>query len=62
LTELRGRLAAWSNLVRDGAGEEEFVAAAGEELGPERDTYEHAMPFWQSYAGLERYWEQRRGE
>ena len=57
LTELRGRLAAWSELVRDGAGEEEFVAAAAQELGPEGDTYEHAMPLWQSYAGLARYWE-----
>ena len=56
LTELRGRLAAWSDLVRGGAGEEAFVAAAGEELGSERETYEQAMPFWQSYAGLERYW------
>jgi hypothetical protein len=24
------------------------------------DAYERAMPFWQSYAGLKRYWEQRR--
>ena len=62
LTELRGRLAAWSDLVRDGAGEEEFVAAAAEELGREDDTYEHAMPFWQSYAGLARYWEKAREE
>ena len=25
------------------------------------DEYEHAMPFWQSYAGLKRYWEQQPG-
>jgi glyoxylase-like metal-dependent hydrolase (beta-lactamase superfamily II) len=62
LAELRERLAAWSNRVRDGVSEEEFEAAAGEELGPDREIYEQAMPFWQSYAGLERYWEQRRGE
>ena len=26
---------------------------------PTRDAYEQAMPFWQSYAGLKRYWEKR---
>jgi hypothetical protein len=25
------------------------------------ETYERAMPFWQSYAGLKRYWEKRSG-
>jgi hypothetical protein len=24
------------------------------------EEYERAMPFWQSYAGLERYWEKHR--
>ena len=30
---------------------------------PEGDveTYERAMPFWQSYAGLKRYWEKGSG-
>jgi glyoxylase-like metal-dependent hydrolase (beta-lactamase superfamily II) len=57
LAELRERLIAWSERVRDGATEEEFEAAAAGELGPGRDDYEQAMPFWQSYAGLKRYWE-----
>jgi glyoxylase-like metal-dependent hydrolase (beta-lactamase superfamily II) len=57
LGELRGRLKAWTDRVGEGASEEEFVAAAGEELGADRETYEQAMPFWQSYAGLKRYWE-----
>ena len=26
---------------------------------PDREAYEQAMPFWQSYAGLKRYWEKR---
>jgi hypothetical protein len=30
------------------------------ETGGDVETYERAMPFWQSYAGLKRYWEQRR--
>ena len=36
-----------------------FVRLAEADLGPDREAYEHAMPFWQSYAGLKRYWEKR---
>jgi glyoxylase-like metal-dependent hydrolase (beta-lactamase superfamily II) len=57
LAELRERLVTWANRVRDGASEEEFVTAAAAELAADRETYEQAMPFWQSYAGLKRYWE-----
>ena len=63
LGELRGRLEQWSGRVRDGADESAFVAAAEEELaesGEPAGLYEQAMPFWQSYAGLERYWDKRR--
>ena len=63
LAELRSRLEEWSKRVRDGADEGAFVAAAEEELaesGEPAGLYEQAMPFWQSYAGLERYWEKRR--
>jgi glyoxylase-like metal-dependent hydrolase (beta-lactamase superfamily II) len=63
LAELRRRLEECSKRVRDGADEGTFVAAAEEELaecGEPAGLYEQAMPFWQSYAGLERYWEQRR--
>jgi glyoxylase-like metal-dependent hydrolase (beta-lactamase superfamily II) len=59
LDELRARLREWSERVRDGATEQEFEAAATADLGPDRDAYEQAMPFWQSYAGLKRYWEKR---
>ena len=57
LAELHERLTAWTALVRDGATEDEFVASAAAQLGAERETYENAMPFWQSYAGLKRYLE-----
>jgi glyoxylase-like metal-dependent hydrolase (beta-lactamase superfamily II) len=63
LAELRRRLEEWSERVRGGADEGAFVAAAEEELaesGEPAGLYEQAMPFWQSYAGLERYWERRR--
>ena len=65
LAELRRRLEEWSERVRDGADEGAFVGAAEEELaetGEPAGLYEQAMPFWQSYAGLERYWEKRRTE
>jgi glyoxylase-like metal-dependent hydrolase (beta-lactamase superfamily II) len=59
LQELRERLERWSERVRDGASEEEFEELAAADLGPDRVIYEQAMPFWQSYAGLKRYWEKR---
>jgi glyoxylase-like metal-dependent hydrolase (beta-lactamase superfamily II) len=60
LAELRERLRAWTARVGGGASETEFENAAREELGADASAYEHAMPFWQSYAGIERYWEKRR--
>ena len=61
LAELRERLATWAGRVERGASEEEFVAAAKADLPPaEADAYDRAMPFWQSYAGLARYWEKQR--
>ena len=59
LTQLRERLQSWSVLVEAGASESEFAEAARNELGNERPQYEQAMPLWQSYAGLERYWEKK---
>ena len=59
LEELRQRLASWSERVREGADEAEFEQLAEADLGPDREAYEQAMPFWQSYAGLKRYWEKR---
>ncbi len=61
LGELRERLAVWAGRVEAGQSEEEFVAAARADLpAGEAETYDRAMPFWQSYAGLVRYWEKRR--
>jgi glyoxylase-like metal-dependent hydrolase (beta-lactamase superfamily II) len=60
LTELRERLDAWTRRVEDGADEAEFVAAAERDLPPEEaEAYGRAMPFWQSYAGLRRYVDNR---
>jgi len=59
LEELRRRLHAWAEHVRAGATEEQFAAMAADDLAADQAAYEQAMPFWQSYAGLKRYWEKR---
>jgi glyoxylase-like metal-dependent hydrolase (beta-lactamase superfamily II) len=59
LGELRERLGDWSERVRDGASEEQFEELAAADLGADWEAYQQAMPFWQSYAGLKRYWEKR---
>lgn len=65
LEDLRRRLTEWVERVGGGASEGEFVAAAQAELveaeGESAALYQHAIPFAQSYAGLERYWSKRRG-
>jgi glyoxylase-like metal-dependent hydrolase (beta-lactamase superfamily II) len=61
LADLRRRLREWAEVVERGASEEEFEAMARREVDDaERATYEAAMPPWQSYAGLKRYWDKRR--
>jgi glyoxylase-like metal-dependent hydrolase (beta-lactamase superfamily II) len=61
VAELRRRLREWAAIVEHGASEEEFVAAAGRDVDePERAMYDAAVPLWQSYAGLKRYWDKRR--
>jgi glyoxylase-like metal-dependent hydrolase (beta-lactamase superfamily II) len=63
LQRLRAQLDLWAGRVRDGAGEEEFVASARAELAADEndlEPWEKAAPLWQSYAGLRRYWDKRR--
>jgi glyoxylase-like metal-dependent hydrolase (beta-lactamase superfamily II) len=60
LSELRERLDTWARRVEEGASEEEFIAAAKADLPlADADAYDRAMPFWQSYLGLKRYWDTR---
>jgi glyoxylase-like metal-dependent hydrolase (beta-lactamase superfamily II) len=64
LANMRERLREWAERVRSGATEEEFVAAAEAELAAVADAetaapYTEAGPFWQSHAGLRRYWDKR---
>ena len=60
LAELQEQLARWAARVRDGASEQEFVAMAEAELaGEDTELFEHAMPPWQCYQGLKRYWDKK---
>ena len=64
LARLREHLAVWSDRVRRGQSEEEFVAAAESTLRAESDPadaewYRTAAPFTYSYAGLKRYCEKQ---
>jgi len=62
LAELRLTLLDWAEAVEGGATEEEFVAYVRQELevaGHDVETYDEAMPLWQSYAGLKRWAEKR---
>ena len=55
LAELRARLLEWVELALD-ATEQDFV----EKVTSEDETYARAIPPWQCYAGLRRYWDKRR--
>jgi glyoxylase-like metal-dependent hydrolase (beta-lactamase superfamily II) len=62
LGELRERLRTWVARVGEGADEDAFIAEGRADLGEDRASYERAMPLWQSYAGLRRYWDKQREE
>jgi glyoxylase-like metal-dependent hydrolase (beta-lactamase superfamily II) len=54
-------LAHFTELVSRDVGVEQFEREAQEAVPPaERELYEHAVPLWHCYAGLERYWAKRR--
>lgn len=63
LAELRGALRTWAERAREST-EEEFIAAAEADVRGAADRatlelFEQAGPFWQSYAGLRRYWDKK---
>jgi glyoxylase-like metal-dependent hydrolase (beta-lactamase superfamily II) len=63
LGQVRQELDTWVERVSAGATEDEFVEAARRDLYDTSDWdapyYERAAPFWQSYAGLRRWWEKQ---
>jgi glyoxylase-like metal-dependent hydrolase (beta-lactamase superfamily II) len=57
LEQLRRRLTEWSS---ESLPEQDWITKRERELrtaSQNPDAYERAMPLWQSYAGLRRYWE-----
>jgi glyoxylase-like metal-dependent hydrolase (beta-lactamase superfamily II) len=64
LTLMREELHRWVERVEGGATEEEFVRLGREELAArvqgDPDRWQRAAPLWQSYRGLERYWDKKR--
>lgn len=60
LDRLESELDRWAARVGDGMDAEAFVAAGRADAGDDADEYDRVAPFWQSYAGLERYWQKRR--
>jgi glyoxylase-like metal-dependent hydrolase (beta-lactamase superfamily II) len=57
LAQLRRRLDAWAS---EPLPEEDWLAKREAELAAESaspEAYQRAMPLWQSYAGLRRYWD-----
>ena len=64
LARLRETLRVWSERVAHGMDEQAFSAAAHADVlasDPEMaETYDSPAPYWQCYAGLERYWRKER--
>jgi glyoxylase-like metal-dependent hydrolase (beta-lactamase superfamily II) len=59
LDRLELELDRWATRVRDGMEQEEFVTAARADAGDDAASYDRVAPFWQSWQGMKRYWDQR---
>jgi glyoxylase-like metal-dependent hydrolase (beta-lactamase superfamily II) len=60
LDRLEVELDRWAERVREGMSENEFVTAARTDIGGEAYLYDRVAPLWQSFLGMQRYWEARR--
>ena len=60
LDRLESELDRWAGRVRDGMSQEDFVATGRADLGEHADVYDRVAPLWQSYLGMQRYWETRK--
>lgn len=50
----------WAERVGGGMSQEDFVAAGRADIGEEADLYDRVAPLWQSFLGMQRYWDSRR--
>lgn len=62
LDRLEAELDTWAERVGSGMGQDEFVAAGRADAGDDADAYDQVAPLWQSWQGLDRYWNVRREE
>jgi glyoxylase-like metal-dependent hydrolase (beta-lactamase superfamily II) len=60
LDRLELELDRWKERVGAGMEQEEFVAAAQADAGEDAALYDRVAPFWQSWAGMKRYWDTRQ--
>jgi glyoxylase-like metal-dependent hydrolase (beta-lactamase superfamily II) len=60
LDRLEQELDRWTERVGAGMEQEEFVETARADAGDDAPLYDRVAPFWQSWAGLKRYWDVRR--
>ena len=59
LERLGAELDRWTARVGDGMDVDAFVEAAKADAGADAEIYDRIAPFWQSWHGLQRYWEKR---
>ena len=60
LDRLERELDRWAERVGNGVEQDEFVEAARADVGDAAPLYDRVAPFWQSWAGMRRYWDVRR--
>ena len=60
LDRLELELDRWAERVGDGMSQEDFVAAGRADIGDEADLYDRVAPLWQSFLGMQRYWDSKR--
>jgi glyoxylase-like metal-dependent hydrolase (beta-lactamase superfamily II) len=60
LDRLELELDRWAERVGAGMEQDEFVEAASTDAGDRASQYDRVAPFWQSWAGMKRYWDVRR--
>jgi glyoxylase-like metal-dependent hydrolase (beta-lactamase superfamily II) len=61
LDRLEQELDRWAERVGGGMEADEFVEAAKADAGDDAPQYDRVAPFWQSWQGMKRYWDKKRG-
>ena len=62
LDRLEVELDRWAERGGNGMERDEFVETARADAAEDADLYDRVAPFWQSWAGLRRYWDKKRAD